>query len=140
MHRHLVSNLKLSSLLEIACLLLIVGCSNKNGLLPISGQVRYDGQPVQQGFISFIPADGRGPGAETVIQDGRYRVDVAPGPKKVVIEGLENIGERHVGGPESPLAPVEKQYLPSRYSDRLMTELTCDISSGKAEYDFLLKK
>ena len=140
MHGHLVSNSKLSGLLALPCLLLTVGCSNKNGLVPISGQVRYDGQPVQQGFISFIPADGHGPGAETVIQDGRYGVDVAPGSKKVVIEGLEKIGERHIGGPESPLAPINKQYLPSRYSNRLHSELTCDISSDNAVYDFLLKK
>ncbi len=41
-----------------------------------------------------------------------YRVDVAPGPKKVVIEGHEKMGEKHVGDPGNPLVPIVKQYLP----------------------------
>ena len=131
---------EVSGLLALVCLLLTGGCSGSDGLIEISGQVRYDGQAVQQGFIAFIPADGRGPAAETVVQEGRYRVDVAPGPKKVVIEGHEKIGEKHVGGPETPLVPINKQYLPARYSDRRDTELTCDISSDKVVYDFDLKK
>ena len=119
---------QVSGLPALVGLLLIVGCSS-NGLIEISGQIRYDGQSVQQGLIAFIPADGRGPSAEAVVQEGRYRVDVAPGSKKVVIEGHEKVGEKHVGGPETPLVPINKQFLPARYSDRLDSELTCDISS-----------
>ena len=129
-----------SGLFATVCLLLIVGCGSSNGLIEISGQVRYDGQSVQQGFIAFIPADGLGPSAETVVQDGRYRVDVSPGPKKVIIEGIKKIGERHIAGPESPLAPINEQYLPARYSNRRDSELTCDVSSDKVVYDFILKK
>lgn len=95
---------------------------------------------VRSGFIAFIPADGLGPAAETVVQDGHYQVEVAPGPKKVVIEGNEKIGDKHVGGPDTPLVPINKQYLPPRYSDRRATELTCEVSSDKVEFDFDLKK
>ena len=130
---------EVSGLLALACLL-IVGCGGNDGLIEISGQVRSDGQPVQQGFIALIPADGRGPAAETVVQGGRYRVDVVPGPKKVVIEGLEKIGEKHVGGPETPIVPINEQYLPARYSDRRDSALTCDISPDKVVYDFNLEK
>ena len=134
------SILAVSPVSGLLALLLIVGCSGSDGLIEINGQVLYDGQSVQNGFIAFIPADGRGPAAETVVRKGRYRVDVAPGSKKVVIEGHEKTGEKHVGGPETPLVPINRQYLPERYSDRRDSELTCDISSAKVVYDFDLKK
>ncbi len=67
-------------------------------------------------------------------------MDVVPGPKKVVIEGLEKIGEKHVGGLETPIVPINEQYLPARYSDRRDSELTCDISPDKVVYDFNLEK
>ena len=43
---------EVSGLLALACLL-IVGCGGNDGLIEISGQVRYDGQPVQ----SINPTD-----------------------------------------------------------------------------------
>ena len=57
-----------------------------------------------------------------------------------MIEGLEKIGEKHVGGLETPIVPINEQYLPARYSDRRDSELTCDISPDKVVYNFNLEK
>jgi len=77
------------SVLSGILLLAVTGCGGSTG---VSGSVSYDGQPVENGSITFVPADGLGPSSGSTISGGRYRVDdLAPGEKIVQIEGLKEI-------------------------------------------------
>src|SRR5262249_40963677 len=49
------------------------GCGADN-LATISGTVTYDGEPVGDGMITFLPADGKGPASGGAIVDGKYSV------------------------------------------------------------------
>jgi hypothetical protein len=116
------------------------GCGGKNALKEVSGEVVYNGQPVQKGTISFLPADGNGPSAAGIIADGRYKMKVAPGKKKVNIEAFKTIGRRHdrPNDPNSPMVDVEEQYLPDRYNAN--TSLTREITSDMRVCDLTLDK
>ena len=54
----------------------------------VSGSVAFEGQPVANGAISFLPEDGKGPVVGGPITAGRYRIDnITPGRKIVQIAG-----------------------------------------------------
>ena len=68
-----------------ALLLAAAGCGG--GDATVSGEVSYEGEPVTAGYITFAPADGKGPTAGGPIKDGKYTVEkVTPGPKVVRVE------------------------------------------------------
>ena len=70
-------------------LLVSTGCGPSTA---ISGAVTYEGQPVQQGWITFLPADGKGPVAGAAIAEGKYQVDqIQPGKKTVQIIGVKAV-------------------------------------------------
>ncbi len=59
----------------------------------VSGEVTYEGKPVETGYITFHPADG-GKGTEVAapIKDGRFTVaNLSPGPKMVHIAGNSKV-------------------------------------------------
>jgi len=58
----------------------------------LSGTVTYDGQPVENGTITQLPEDGKGPSAGGPISGGEYRVEgVTPGRKIVRILGVKAV-------------------------------------------------
>jgi hypothetical protein len=74
--------------LRFGCILflawVVVGCSKKATY--VTGEVNYEGSPVQSGYISFIPVDGQGASTGGPIVRGKFKVeDVPPGPKRVEI-------------------------------------------------------
>jgi hypothetical protein len=66
------------------------GCANP--IATVSGEVSYDGQPIETGTIVFMPADGKGAAASGAIQDGRYTIEnIAPGPRVVQIIATKRV-------------------------------------------------
>jgi hypothetical protein len=80
---------------SIAALLLgVEGCGNPTS---VSGQVSFEGKPVANGLITFLPADGLGPAAGGPISDGHYEVaNLVPGKKIAQI-----IAVKKINGPAS---------------------------------------
>jgi hypothetical protein len=77
----------------VACTVLLaaVGCGGGGG--SVSGDVTYEGEPVKDGYISFIPTDGRGQTAAGPIKDGKYSVSNVPlGKKTVKVEASSGAG------------------------------------------------
>ncbi len=122
-------------LVLLACL---AGCGS-DGLTEISGTVTFNGQPVEKGNISFLPADGKGPTAAATIAAGKYSVKIAPGQKKVAIEGYKVLGQQHLrpNDPTSPKIDSLEEILPPRFNTQ--TELTREITGDESTYDFDLK-
>jgi hypothetical protein len=74
-------------LVALGCLL-AAGCQQSNS---VNGTVTYNGEPVEEGAISFRSADGSGPGFGASIVDGKYQSDKSrPGPHVVSIRGVNN--------------------------------------------------
>lgn len=123
----------------IAGCLCLDGCS-RSGLSEISGTVAYDGQPIQAGTISLLPADGNGPTAAGVIADGKYAMKVVPGKKKVQIEGFKVVGRRRHNPQDSnsPMVDIREPIVPEQYNTK--STLTQEVTSSVRVYDFDLKK
>lgn len=141
MARHLSHGHRLAAsvLLACACGVVVLGCGR--GGSPVSGEVSFDDTPVENGTISFVPADGKGPTFGGVIEAGRYAVVApTPGSKIVRVSAVRPTGRKL---PPDPLvgetAPVDEiaPYIPEQYNDS--STLTCDVVAGPNSFDFHLK-
>lgn len=113
-------------------LLTLPGCGSS--LLNIEGKVTLNGVPVEQGEIRFIPSGGdKAPSAAAIIAQGHYKVDVAPGTKRIEILGYKVVGQRNIG----TMIDIKEQIVPERYNTR--SELTCSIESADETHDFELQ-
>jgi hypothetical protein len=128
-----------------------IGCGSDDGLprQPVSGAVTLDGQPLECGMITFIPAapgDAGIGGLDKVVTaevvDGRYSLTRAdgpvPGPHRVEIHARKSTG-RKVKDPDDPQKIVDerREAVPSRYNAR--SELAAEIREGGNALDFTLQ-
>jgi hypothetical protein len=78
------------ALFALCALPLVCGCGRP--AVSVRGQVTYEGQPVDNGFITFLPADGLGPTCAGPIAGGKYQVDgLTAGPKIAQIIGVKEV-------------------------------------------------
>jgi hypothetical protein len=126
------------------------GCSGSSSLhtIPVRGRVTYNGQPVTQGTVTFLPrepaADApRRPATGVIQPDGTYRLatlspedGAAPGEYQVVIVSITS-----GPSPETPEAP-EVWAIPKQYGNPMQTNLQATIpadAKGPLEFDFALQ-
>lgn len=128
------------------------GCGqNDVGRQPISGSILFDGTPMNEGTVRFIP-DGqtKGPAAYGIIQDGFYEIShqegVVPGTYRVEIEKKielpfeiddEAAYAKYLAEHKGRQLP--KQPVPPKYNKN--TELRITIIPGKrdSKFDFDLR-
>jgi hypothetical protein len=117
----------------LVALLPLAGCTD-NTTGQVSGLIKVDGTPVEQGMITFVPEDGKGPTAGGMVQAGRYSVKVPVGTMKVVISMAKVVGMKKVyDTPNSPERPITKESLPDQYSDMFKTKLRFEVVPGANE-------
>jgi len=127
--------------LLIAALGVYLGCGGSR--TTIEGAVTFDGQPVEQGSITFEPASGAGPSAGGTIQKGRYKIDAAevtPGEMIVRISAVRPTGKKIEAGPPEPLGTMVDEvrpYIPAAYNEQ--STLKAQVKAGKVTQDFALK-
>jgi hypothetical protein len=122
--------------------LLICGCSGPEGpeRAVTFGAVQFDGEPVANGQIWFIP--DHGPTAGGPIRGGKYRIDskggVPVGRCKVQIESHVPTGEEVVVGADGQKEQVTEQVLPPKFNEK--TTLSVEIEAGREnQHDFDLQ-
>jgi len=98
----MITRLKTRTLVSVVGLglALLSGCGDDTGLgkrYPVTGQVTYNGKPLESGKIAFIPVDPeKQRTASGFIQDGNYTLTTAipddgalPGDYQVTVTALE---------------------------------------------------
>lgn len=132
----------------------LIGCNradpNLPPLVPVSGKVTLDGQPLSNAEITFVPV-GNTPGDGAFGRsdpNGAYRVTYLRGgrPGTPAGEYRVTIGRRLMpDGKEVPtdmagsVASPARETLPAKYSDRQRSTLTAKIpEKGSTEADFPL--
>jgi hypothetical protein len=126
--------------LSVLLFLFVSGCGGDTGR--VTGEVTYEGKPVEQGMISFQPADGKGPSAGGIIENGRYTATkVPPGPKVVQIEATPATGSVRISSEERAKAPKSggkpNRLIPPKAEGN---NAKVEIKVGDQKLDFHLKK
>ena len=131
---------------------LVAGCGGNSGpeRATVSGKVTFDGEPVHQGSIAFIPTgQTTGPTAGAVIEKGEYRTLAGGGPvlgsHRVEITAyrtgqrkeIPGAGGATTGPSGASVVAETDMYIPEQYNK--VSTLTIDIKSGRNQRDFDLK-
>lgn len=90
--------IQIAKLAPLFGLLLLVGCGeSRQDLVPVSGQVLIDGQPLKYGVVRFIPDNGRPSGGQ-LDQNGKFSLTcydpgdgVAPGRQQIEVLAGETL-------------------------------------------------
>lgn len=125
----------------------LAGCApGTGGRVEVSGQVTFDGQPIENGSIALVPLDlAQGKSVGGTISGGTYLIPAAQGPLpgkyRVEIKALRKTGRKittdmHPGGDN--LVDQVEQFIPPRYNTR--STLTVEVKDRpKNELQFPLK-
>lgn len=134
-------------LLVLLVTTLALGCQGQQGgpaRGALTGQVSFDGEPVQDGRILLIPIDGtKGPASGGAISEGKYSIPANKGPvvgkHRVEIKANRKTGKQtEAVPPATGTVDIMEQYIPSKYNTK--STLTADIKQGANTADFDLKK
>ncbi|MGE3803419.1 MAG: hypothetical protein AB7K24_01960 [Gemmataceae bacterium] len=129
---------KLMALLALASFL--SGCDSGQGYQSISGIVKFQGAPVEQGRIQFFTTgENPTPQGGAMIVKGEYRVPrehgLKPGKYLVRISSPESTG---AAGADDMAPPPTRERIPSKYNTA--SELTVEVRAGeRGEFNFDLE-
>jgi hypothetical protein len=132
--------LRRAAVVVVAALIVLAGCGDKKPKTAVvQGKVTYNGKPVPNGTINFIPADGPAATGE-IGPDGSYRLTTHKkgdgavlGTHKVVIVAMQNV---EVGEAFTPLPPP---IVPIKYTSLSTTDLTAEVKDQENTINFDLK-
>ena len=127
-----------AALLSLLSVVGATGCGGKERAA-VSGAVSFDGAPVDNGNITFVPVDG--PANQSVgesIKNGKYAIaaDHGPSPGKYQVQIT---WDRVTGGKTTDpdlKSNDTKQVLPDKFNKA--TTLAADIKAGDNTVDFPL--
>jgi hypothetical protein len=119
---------------------LVAGCGVKE--LPVSGNVTWEGKPIEDGTITFLDADGKDASASKAapIANGKYELKIKPGAKKVQINAFRESTKSDKKLDKKLFEAMgqvpKEQYIPKKYNTD--TKLTANVAAGQTQFDFAL--
>jgi hypothetical protein len=132
-----------------ALLLLCGGCGSRQELVEIKGQVRFEGQPINDGSIDFIPIDGTaGASAGATIRDGAYEIPAKWGTRADGFYTVRIVGYRGTGKMEAAkregggaLYEMKENFIPPQYNtDSTLKIRISDVTdTRKMDFDLVAK-
>lgn len=100
------------------------GCNDqRQGLVPVAGQVLIDGQPLSKGVIRFAPEGGRG-SAGTINSDGRFTL----GSYEAADGALVGVHKIMIVAREQITDTTAKWHAPKQYASFQTSGLTAEIT------------
>lgn len=134
---------------RVACLIflltILVGCGRQydgDRRFALSGNVTIDGQPIDYGAISFIPAAGdkqRVSGGTIV--DGVYAIPEESGANqgkyRIEIRWFKKTGKQYFDKDAQTMMDRRDEGLPPKFHKN--STLTADVSATQTKFDFDLK-
>jgi hypothetical protein len=144
-HSRLSTLIRTLAIWPVAALLL-VGCSKApgvTGVVPVTGKVTYNGQPVEGALVSFIGEGDQRPATALTAADGTFALTTldAPGalPGKYVAvvhktdtppELTREISMEEAAAQADKPLPQPKPLLPSKYDDPAQSPLKFEVKPG----------
>jgi len=114
--------------------LLLTGCDRGPAKGTVQGTVTLDGQPVDGGVITFVPADGNSQPEAVPITAGQYTVTMPVGDKRVEIYWAPS-GDKAADTATQGREQIV-QRIPTKYNSQ--STLTHKVVAGEARQDFPL--
>jgi len=114
--------------------LLLMGCDRGPPKGTVKGTVTLDGQPVDGGVITFVPADGNSQPEAVSITAGAYTVTMPVGDKRVEIYWAPSSGNAADTATQGREQIVQR--IPTKYNSQ--STLTHTVVKGEATKDFSL--
>jgi hypothetical protein len=130
-----------------ALMVLLAGCGGgSEGLAVVKGKVTYNGKPVPNGTVNFMPSDANKPSASGEIQpDGSYSLQTyvrnrpsegaVIGEHKVVIVAMQDMAARL---PEQRI-PLPPPIVPVKYTSPATSDLKAEVEKKENTINFDLK-
>ena len=110
-----------------------VGCSDKPSVVPVTGKVTYNGQPLPYGSVGFQPAKGQ-PSGGAIQPDGSFRLSTfsefdgaAPGPYKVKVSCYSSQSPSALAKPKAGEFVLGQSLIPAKYTFLDQSGLTADV-------------
>lgn len=129
--------------LALIAMLLCAGCAGDT-TGTVSGQVTFNGQPLEKGLISFSTQDGQGGTGGSEVLQGRYRVaELRPGKYFVHIAGQSTSPIITPGSPEAERKLSQQEInammdpLPAGANGN---DQTIEVQAGEQTHDFRLEE
>lgn len=112
------------------------GCTQTPAVVPVSGKVLYNGEPLPCGFVMFQPEQGQAAQGE-IQPDGTFQLSTygpndgaVPGHHKVSVRSFSNQKAGVDGGDaEAP----GRLLIPQQYTRFGMSGLSADVTPGSTE-------
>jgi hypothetical protein len=121
----------------------VCGCTQHSGLEPVTGTVTFQGQPLDQGAIQFLPVESGPTESGAGIKNGHYEIPVAnglaPGKYKVTVFSYDQNGPKVPSNvmPGDAVGVQFKERIPPKYNTE--TTLTAEVVKGKKnQFDYQL--
>jgi len=128
----------------LLCLLLVGGCGPGRG--DVTGQVTFQGRPVEVGSVQILPSDKIVRTA--LIEGGKYTFrNVPAGPVAFSVESPDPLAHRPGGRKREERAKAEAAAearadkwipLPPRYASFEQSGLTYELHAGENHHDLVL--
>lgn len=112
--------------------LVLCGCDGNRGA--VAGTVRFAGQPLQTGYVTFTSEAIPGVEVSSLIREGgSYQIaDCPPGPVKIAVKAaVPRSGQGRASSKPAPVPPA----IPLRYASPNTSKLTYTVQPGAQEHD-----
>jgi hypothetical protein len=116
-------------------LLIGSGCGgkDKNAVRKVTGTVKYKGEKLVGGTVTFVGGENGKERVSSIIQDGSYSIPNAPaGEVKISIDGPTRSSDASKAKEAPPVV------LPAKYSDPAKSGLTYTVTDGTQTHDIEL--
>ncbi|WP_428305137.1 hypothetical protein [Lacipirellula sp.] len=111
----------------------IVGCGAKPEVVPVSGKVTYNGQPLPYGTVGFQPPQGQPSGA-AIQPDGTFKLSTfaefdgaKPGSYKVKVSCYASQSPSERAKPRTGEFSTGASLIPEKYAFVDRSELTAEV-------------
>ncbi|QEL14943.1 hypothetical protein [Limnoglobus roseus] len=125
-----------------AGLLVAAGCGGEGDKAKVSGSVTFNGKPVDDGYIVFRAADGKGGEAGAPITSGKYSLSASPGQKMVLVSaGTHPDVAKPMSSEEASKQKVDPTKKPAEFIDPAAkgNNAKIEVKSGNEQsFDFAL--
>jgi hypothetical protein len=117
----------------------LAGCGGAPTKGTVNGTVSWNNQPLPEGIVNFLPADGKSQTGSAAIKDGKFTVELPITTMKVQFSAPKIVGKKKMyDTDDSPWVDTVEELLPEKYN--VKTEISLTVKGGVQDEKFDLKK